>query len=666
MKAIPICHPDFADLAPLNVWHKEHAAYEQPHHPEQLKNRHILFRKKFVLPRFDAKTSRAVMRITADDYYKLRINGMAVTQGPAPAYPSAYYYNEVDVTEYLREGENVISVHQYYQGLVNRVWVSADLRSMIWAELEVDGEIVLATDETWKCAVHTGYTPLGLIGYETQYCEQYDSRAPEVNFHRTDFDDLDWGYARFMKHGDYTFVKQPTEQLAFEGAYPVKRENLPGCIRVDFGQEMVGTLTITGVGNPGDCVTIRYGEELNEDGTVRYEMRCNCRYEDKWILSGGADWFIPYDYKAFRYAEILYPETAQIHLIQMAVRHYPYEKRASYTNVPDEMGDILTLCENTIKYGMQECFVDCPTREKGQYSGDVSISGRSHAILTGDTAMMKKAIREFCHSAFICEGLMAVSNGSLMQEIADYSLQMPAQACFVYALDHDLDFLREIEPAMTGVYRYFRRYMRTDGLIEGVKDKWNLVDWPANLRDGYDFPLPKPIGDGVHNVLNALWCGFLDAMDELYTNLGMPVTGEADRVKSAFVKEFYNPDTGLYCDSGTLTHSAAHSGILPLLFDIGTQDEARKQRLIDFIMEKRLTSVGVYMAYFALAALVKHGRRDLAIQLTLDEGCWKNMLKEGATTTYEAWGKDQKWNTSLFHPWATAPLIVFADGTRIY
>jgi len=650
MKAIPICHPDFADLAPLEVWHKEHAPYEHPHHPEHLKNRHILFRKKFTLPEFDPQKNCALLRITADDYYKLRINGAFVTQGPAPAYPSSYYYNEIDVTEFLREGENVIAVHQYYQGLVNRVWVSADLRSMLCCELELDGETLLTTDETWKCSDHTGYTPLGLIGYETQYCEQYDSRTPECGFHRPEFDDSSWGYAAVKKHTDYGFVKQPTKQLVFEGLYPVKREDLPGCVRVDFGQEIVGTLTVTAVGNPGDCVTVRYGEELNPDGSVRYEMRCSCRYEDKWILSGGADWFIPYDYKAFRYAEVLYPETAEIQLVQAYVRHYPYEKRASYTDVPDEMRDILTLCENTIKYGMQECFVDCPTREKGQYSGDVSISGRSHAILTGDTAMMKKAIREFCHSAFICEGLMAVSNGSLMQEIADYSLQMPAQACFVYALDQDMDFLREIEPAMTGVYRYFRNYMREDGLIGGVKDKWNLVDWPANLRDGYDFPLPKPIGDGVHNVLNAFWCGFLDSMDELYTVLGMPVTGESERVKAAFVKEFYNPETGLYCDSGTLTHSAAHSNILPLLFEIGTEDERRKERMISFIMEKRLTSVGVYMAYFALAALVKHGRRDLAVELALDEVGRKHKLRVGATTAYEAWGGDQRSRNMQFHP----------------
>ena len=43
--------------------------------------------------------------------------------------------------------------------------------------------------------------------------------------------------------------------------------------------------------------------------------------------------------------------------------------------------------------------------------------------------------------------------------------------------------------------------------------------------------------------------------------------------------------------------------------------------------------------------------------LLADDGAWANMLSEGATTCFEAWGKDQKWNTSLFHPWATAPAI---------
>lgn len=76
--------------------------------------------------------------------------------------------------------------------------------------------------------------------------------------------------------------------------------------------------------------------------------------------------------------------------------------------------------------------------------------------------------------------------------------------------------------------------------------------------------------------------------------------------------------------------------------------------------------MGVYMAYFALAALVKQGEREFAEELVTDKNCWHNMLSEGATTTFEVWGKEQKKNTSLFHPWATAPLIVFSDKVKPY
>ena len=62
----------------------------------------------------------------------------------------------------------------------------------------------------------------------------------------------------------------------------------------------------------------------------------------------------------------------------------------------------------------------------------------------------------------------------------------------------------------------------------------------------------------------------------------------------------------------------------------------------------------------------KKERYDLCVELATDGGAWLNMIKEGATMTFEAWGKDQKWNTSLCHPWATAPLIIFTDSVRPY
>ena len=66
--------------------------------------------------------------------------------------------------------------------------------------------------------------------------------------------------------------------------------------------------------------------------------------------------------------------------------------------------------------------------------------------------------------------------------------------------------------------------------------------------------------------------------------------------------------------------------------------------------------------YFALRGLGRLGRHDALYRLlTRTDACgWRNMLREGATACFEVWGKEQKWNTSLCHPWASGaiPLLI--------
>ncbi len=662
MKPKFISHPDFAELTPIIVFHKEHAEISVPKNPKELQNRHILYRKKVGL----TKPEKAILRISADDHYKLYINGTFVCEGPAPSYPCAYYFNELDVTPYLKNGENTVAVHTYYQGLINRVWVSGDLRQMLWAELICDGETSLVTDSSWLCTYHTGYSEYGKLGYDTVFTECFDSRSKEIGFERPGFDDSAWIFAKTKKHTDYNLIKQPTSVLSYEKYLPVFTEKRGNTLFIDFGREAAGNLSALFKGRPGDSVIFRYGEELNDDGTVRFKARCNCIFEEKMILSGKDDRLDFYDYKAYRYAEIILPDGAEVSDISFTARFYPYEEKAEYPDYGEDFKKIIRLCADTIKYGTQECYVDCPSREKGQYLGDVSIAARAHAVLTGDTAMMKKAILDFCRSSFICPGIMAVSTSSLMQEIADYSLQLAAQVLWIYKTDGDIDFLKSTKPYLDAQLEYFKKYMRADGLLDGVTEKWNLVDWPANLRDGYDFPLTKPIGLGLHNVINAFWIGHLKALDEINKILGSSETGLTSKAEKSFTEIFFNKESGLFCDTPEHTHSSVHSNVLPLLFGICKDNTQLKHRIVEFIMKKRLSSMGVYMAYFTLAALMKNGFEKEALELTLDPECWLNMLSQGATAAFEAWGKEQKSNCSLFHPWATAPLIIFSKDAVIY
>ena len=659
-----ISHELFADLKPINVFHTEYPQVTVPNATEKYADKHVLFRKKF---NAGGDLFKAVLKITADDYFKLYINGEFVTQGPPPSYPQAYYYMELPVGRFLRSGENVIAVHTLYQGLINRVWVSGDNRESLWAELVVNGEVILATDESWKCKISSAYEPMAIVGYDTQYMELFDSCSEDVGFEKENFDDSKWQNAKIKKHNDYNLIKSPIQPLEIYEVEPKTIRKTENGYFYDFGQEAIGYLVVTAKGKKSDEIIIRQGEELNDDGSVRFDLRSNCRYEEKWILSGGEDTLDQFDYKGFRFAELIVPETADIISVKFKIRHYPFKQKAVYKSINADFDNIIKLCVNTIKYGTQEIIPDCPTREKGSYLGDFCISGRAQALLTGDTTFLKKTILDFCRTSFICKGLMSVATSSFMQEIADYGLIFPSLVLWTYKLDGDIDFLKSVEPTLKGMCEYFASFDRGDGLIEKLYGQWNLVDWPANLRDGYDFPLTKPISDGVHNALNALWIGFLKAMNEIEVVCGNEKVAETDEVIRSFYKAFYNDETGLFCDSESKTHSAVHSNIFPLLFGIYGKDEELKKRLVKMIYDKKLNSMGVYMAYFALAALVENGERDKAIELTLDKNAWLNMIKEGATTTFEAWGKEQKWNTSLFHPWAVAPLIVFNEsGIKVY
>jgi alpha-L-rhamnosidase len=662
-KAKWITDPRFAGLQPMNLLHKEVQPIEAPEHRPDLQNQHTLVRKRFevTLP-----VGEAYLDISGDDYYKLYINGEFVGQGPAPGYHFHYYYNRIDVSRYLRPGANVIAVHLYYQGLINRVWNSGDYRQGMIAELQVNGVLTLVSDNSWKCCRAAEYTGRETFGYVTQYVEDIDSRLQHKGWVERDYDDRDWENASEKDGDDHRLVRQETPLLQVYELKPAEVRTLePGHFWVDFGVEITGQLSLTAQGVSGQTAEIRYGEELEAGSSdrVRYRLRCNCNYRDMWTLSGGGDRLDAYDYKAFRYVELLAPPgVLQPESLKAIVRHYPFEEsKCRFNSSAPLLNRIWEICKNGVKYGAQEVFVDCPSREKGQYLGDFTVTGPSHIYLTGDLRLYKKTLQDFALSARICPGLMAVAPGNHMQEIADFSLQWPLQLLKFYQHSGDLQFLREMAPVAEAIIAYFQRYQRADGLLENVKDKWNLVDWPENLRDEYDFDLAQPVvGDGCHNVINAFYCGAVQAVNIIRRSLGIGFDDRFPQLKAAFIKAFYREDLKLLADSAVSDHTALHSNFIALYFDLVPVEA---QPYITALIRRKKLNCGVYNAYFLLKGLARMGEYRLVYELLTgeDEHSWANMIREGATTCFEVWGKDQKWNTSLCHPWASAPISVIIE-----
>ena len=125
-----ICDPDFLNRKPVQTLHKQFG--EKVEVDENLKDRHMLVRCAF-----EAKAGEKLsLDISADDYYKLYVNGKFVGVGPAQAYTDRYPYNTYDISEYLTEGKNVIAAHVFYMGTITRAYQSGDERMGLWFELK--------------------------------------------------------------------------------------------------------------------------------------------------------------------------------------------------------------------------------------------------------------------------------------------------------------------------------------------------------------------------------------------------------------------------------------------------------------------------------------------------------------------------------------------------
>ena len=653
-----IRHPIFEGHEPIDVYHKEKAP--APPNPGP-RNVHTFFRKETVLP---AAPKRAILWVTGDDYYKLYLNGAFVVQGPEPGYPFAHPYYVLDVTEHLAAGPNCIAAHGYYQGLRNRVWNSGDNRAGFIAILDIldegGGITRVATDGSWRCLRCKAFPSDTTIGYQTQFAEPIDMRQIPKGWRLPGFDDAGWA-PPLVGRQDHEFVRQLTPPLEHRRAEPVHvAARGEGRFLYDFGAEIVGETRIHMQGPEGHVLEVRHGEELTETGEVRFGLRARCDYQEFPVLSGKDDTIEFYDYRGFRYIEILNAPSAPE--VWVNVRHHPFDVDAAVFSAPDRLAmRIWELCKNGVRYGCQGGFLDCPTREKGQYLGDALITGRAHLVLTADGSLNKKALQDFRFSQRICPGMMAVAPGSLMQEIAEYSLQWPLALLNYYHETGDRHFVQQMaEEGLGPLLGYFERYEGEHGLLTGVDEKWVLVDWPENLRDGYDYDYAKT---RENTVLNAFYYRSLEAAAELLEALELDSDGyreRAARVKEAFQARLLDEASGLFLDAPGSAHSSLHANAIPLAFGLVAPENVPK--VVELIRRKRL-SCGVYIAPFVIEACYRAGEPELAYDLltSKDEHSWHEMLKHGATTCMEVWGPDQKSNTSWCHPWSSGPVFLISE-----
>jgi len=662
-----ITHPDMAGLKPRNVLARQLQRHRLAPVDVRHQNRHYLFRRSFDL----AAVGKATLRITADDYYKLYVNGAFVAMGPAAGTTDCTYYNVIDLSPYLVRGRNAIAVHTYYQGLVNRVWVSGDNRHGLWLELDADGRRVLESDTSFKVTRHGGYSAMGTAGYDTQFLECYDAGAREVGFERPDFDDADWASAvRHPLGGDYRLVEQPTPMVVTEWIAPVKTERFAnGGLRVDFGGIYVGSVEFAASGKKGTSVDIRCGQELNPDGSVRHKLRANCNYVEKMVLSGGSrDVLNQYDYKSFRHLELLPSEGAKVDVssIRLVARHQPFELKAKPAFADPALKPVWNLCVDSFRYGVQEQIMDCMEREKGYYLGDGCYTMLAYSLLTQDRRQVRKFFDDFLRTKKVDRGLVTCANCSFMQEIAEYPLMMILFARWYLEQTGDTAFVAGRFDAFADILDSYReRYARPDGLLVNL-DKWCVVEWPKNFQDGYDADVREgKVCTDMHNVINAWYLIAVKSLNAVARQVGRRPYADVAALEASFRRAFWDAGRHQFVDREGTPHVSLPGNVYATFARLAPDgDKAAHEAFLRLVRDKRYSSISMFQFFPLFCYLRATGEETLLHELLVSPDAWLRNIREGGTRTFEGWGRDTKWNTSLFHL-TIASAAVFLTDVRL-
>nr|MBQ4320239.1 family 78 glycoside hydrolase catalytic domain [Clostridia bacterium] len=650
-----------------------HEMLRRQEYATENKNIHTLFRKNFELKR-KSQVKRALAYVTGDDMYKLYLNGEFVGEGPSQSYPSCYNYNCFDVTDLVKsDGINAVGIHVYYQGYYNIYLISADNLCGMVFQLEVEytdgSKEVIGSDRSWKCRELDAYSFSHIFGYCTQLSEDIDMRLLDKGWLDAEHDLSAWDKVCVpgtFSPEHYSFVPQITPAVRHEVIYPAQTLKIDDGYFIDFGKEWSGAVGFNIRGDAGETVEVRCGEELDENGRVRFKLRANCCYSETVTLSGEDDTVDFFDYKGFRYVEILTSRKLGDGDVWMLTRNYPFPEDHAVLESSDKLlCDIWEICRQGVKIGTQDTYFDCPTREKGGFLGDALITGLSHLIFTGDTRIYKKFIRDCAANARIFPGIVAHVPTNIISTLLDYSALFPLFLEDYYTYTGDIDFLREMLPILDGVIDYYTIFENENKLLENIQQPIEglshnpaiLVDWPPELRDGYEFDAAEK---GVSSVANMFWYGCIKKASMLYA-----ASGDTERsaeleekykvLEKAIIDKLYDSNVGLFKDTPESAHCGLHSNTLALFY--GLEVPGGYEPLVNKIMERRL-HCGVYFAYFVIRGLYNIERPDEAYDLITgkDIHTWYNMLKCGATTCMEAWGPDQKWNTSWCHPWSSSPV----------
>jgi alpha-L-rhamnosidase len=662
------------------------------------------FRKKFFLT---GKPASFVIHISADNRYKLFVNGVMVSLGPARADLFHWNFETVDIERYLQNGKNVIAAVVWNFGeYMPEHQVS--FRTGFIVQGNSDNEKTVNTNTSWKCARDSSYSPLQPDLLHTYYVagpgEKIDYAKYPANWEGNNYNDSGWTQAKQIVSGlpkgvlqtDLSWMLIPrsipqveltTQRLRavrsvtgihLPAAFPLTKTsftvpaNTSVTILLDNGV-LTNAYPVMQFSKGKDAhIFLGYAEALYiDEGNNKNWKEQNTKgnrnetdgkrfvgVKDELIANGNnGQIFTPLVWRTYRYMQVeikTADEALNIDDLYGIFTGYPFEMKATFSADDKDLEKIFETGWRTARLCAVETYMDCPYYEQLQYVGDTRIQALVSLYNTGDDRLMRNAITQLDYSR-MAEGItLSRYPTANAQEIPTFSLWWIGMLHDYWMYRNDAEFVKQFLPGERQVLQFFSKYQQPDGSLKNAP-YWEFTDWADGK--GWESGVP-PIGkDGCSAALDLqlLWAYQIAA--RLEDSLGMKTFANEYTKRAAILMQtiktkYWDGTKKLFSDTKEKDLFSQHTNTLAILTNV-TQGEAAKQLTQKIISDTSLTQATIYFQYYVNEALRKAGYGNLYVDHLQ---IWKDNLANGLTTWAESGINATR---SDCHAWGASPNIEF-------
>lgn len=657
------------------------------------------FRKSFDLKE---QPREFIIHISADNRYRLFVNGKAVCFGPARSDLEHWSFESIDIAPFLISGKNVLAAVVWNFGEL-KPWAQFSIKTAFIVQGNSPSEEIVNTDTSWKVIKDKAYSPAPASSKETsgQFvvvgpCDRVDAADYPWGWETSVYDDHSWLVPRTLDTAhprgvgtDINWELTPRRiplmeqiQQRFAAVRRTSGNALPegflagkapwtipanNKITVLLDQETLTTgypeLLVSN--GKGSSIRLTYAESLFDSKGLKgnrneIEGKSILGYSDYFLPDGKAErLFRPLWFRTWRYLQMEIEtngEPLQINSFSSEFAAYPLKENAIFESDQSGLKKIWNVGWRTARLCANETYFDCPYYEQLQYVGDTRIQALVSLYVSGDDRLVRNAIMNLNESQFH-EGLTRSRYPSANpQIIPPFSLYWVDMVNDYWTLRDDPEFIQSFLPGIENVLGWFTKRIDKETGMLGKVEYWNFVDWATewawNNESGIGGVPKGGMKDGNSSILSMQFAYAAQKAAELFRFYGQPEEAEkytmiANLVSKAVYKNCWDESHGYLADTPAKKEFSMHAQIFAVLTNTipANDQKAFVQR---FMNDTTLIQPTMYFRFYLTQALKKTGLADLYLG-TLD--LWNEMLQKGLTTFAE--NPDPA--RSDCHAWSASP-----------